>query len=124
MVPMTRETEIVDRVVALLDPALTGIEQGAADTELKDLLVLVRELLTDFIGSVERHPGIEAATADLYAAAVALVRASSASPRPGPRKLRLFREARARFAERLAAAKPGKAGSRTAWRHQELMIPA
>jgi hypothetical protein len=119
---MTRETEIVDRVVALLDPALTGIEQGAADVELKDLLVLVRELLTDFIGSVERHPGIEAATADLYAAAVALVRDSAASPRP--RKLRLFREARARFGERLAAAKPGKGGSRTAWRHHELMLPA
>lgn len=121
---MTHNTDVIDQMVGLIEPALSAIEQERGESELRDLQALLRELLADFIGLIERHPGVEAATADLYAAAAALVRDNGAGSEPSPRKLRLFREARRRFHERLTAARPRAHTVRSGWRHQELLLSA
>ena len=121
---MHHNSDVIDQMVSLIEPALSAIEQERGETELRDLQALLRELLADFIGLVERHPGLDAATADLYAAATALVRDNGAGAEPSPRKLRLFREARRRFHERLTAARPRLQTARGGWRHQELLLPA
>jgi hypothetical protein len=72
---------------------------------LEDLLARIER--TDVLGLIERHPGIEAATEDLYATALAVVRDASAGP-PDPRRLRLLRDARLRYRERLTGARPGE----------------
>jgi hypothetical protein len=82
---------------------------------------VLRQLLIDLMVLLERDPGIEAAAADLFATASALVRDTAAGHQPGPRHLRLFREARVRFRERLVAARPSEQGTKIVWRQYELL---
>jgi hypothetical protein len=119
---MAHDSGIGEVVVALLEPALRDIEQNDSQAELHDVLAFVRERLTDVVSSVDRNPGIEAAAADLYAASAALVHDRAASPFPAPRRLRLFREARLRFGERLCAVAKGaeEAGRTPTHRNQAL----
>jgi|SRR6476619_7375538 hypothetical protein len=119
---MTHDSDAIEDMIGLIEPALTEIEYGRSEAELRDLQTLLRNLLADFIRMIERHPGVEAATADLYAAATALVRDAGASTVPARRKLRLFREARLRFRERVPGARPSRQSAAGGWRHDELLI--
>ena len=82
---------------AQIERSMMRIEQGGLETDVHDL----RLALTDVLGLIERNPGIE----DLYATAVAVVRDAAEGP-PDLRRLRLLREARLRYRERLAKARP------------------
>lgn len=83
---------------------------------------MLKQLLIDLMRLLERNPGIEAAAADLYVAASALVRDTAAGASPSARMLRVFRESRVRFRARLVAARPTEEGSEIVWRHQELLF--
>ena len=86
-----------------VERAAANIEQGERENDLHDL----RLALIDILGLIERDPGIEAATDDLYEAAAAFLAEVTAST-PLARHLRLLREARLRYRERLSGARPGE----------------
>jgi hypothetical protein len=85
-----------------IERAAMNIEQGGRETDLHEL----RMALTDVLCLIERDPGIEAATEDLYETALAVVR--DATTGPPSRRLRLLREVRIRYRERLAGARPSE----------------
>jgi hypothetical protein len=114
----------VDEVLESIEPTLSRIEFEAADADPRDLRESLRQALINLMQSLERDPGIETATADLYAAAAALAEDGADRSPPPARKLRLFRDARARFRERLSRARPCTYGSRAGWRLEELLMPA
>ncbi len=114
----------VDEVLDSIEPTLARIEFEAADADLRELRESLRQALMALMRNLERDPGIETATADLYAAAAALADTGLTRSPPPARKLRLFRDARARFRERLSHARPCAYGSRVGWRLEELLMPA
>lgn len=79
---MTHDSEAIEDMIGLIEPALTEIEYGRSEAELRDLQTLLRSLFGDFIRRIERNPGLEAATADLFAAATAIVRDAGESAMP------------------------------------------
>lgn len=103
-----------------LDTILDAIRQGGGESDLRDL----QQRLVDLMSLIERDPGIEAATADLYVSAEALVIDRNAHAQPMARKLRLLNDADRRFRERIPAARPLKAGSRSVWLHKDLRFAA
>ena len=106
----------LDEVLGLIEPAVAGIEQGKGAAELLELEQLLRRALVDLLRLIRRDPGIEAATWDLYGAAVALVRDHGAGEMPMARKQRLLREAHRRFHDRLGSAQPSEQGIKLVWR--------
>jgi hypothetical protein len=110
----------VDEMVGRLHPILLTIQQGGGEEALYSL----QQQLIDLMGLVERNPGIESATGDLYAAAEALVADRAACSLPITRKLRLLVHAHQRFREHLSAARPLKPGRRSVWRHDNLRFAA
>jgi hypothetical protein len=86
-----------------VERAAASIEQGGRENDLHDLRLALIEMLS----LIERDPGIEAVTDDLYQAAAAF-RADVAASTPLARRLRLLREARLRYRERLSGARPGE----------------
>ncbi len=121
---MTHRTfaDVTDKVLGLIEPALESLESGGSEGELADVRPVLKQLLIDLMRLLERNPGIEAAAADLYVAASALVRDTAAGASPSARMLRVFRELRVRFRARLVAARPTEEGSEIVWRHQELLF--
>ncbi|HEX2136538.1 MAG TPA: hypothetical protein VHG30_11640 [Microvirga sp.] len=113
----------VDEVLGSIEPTLAKIEFERAESEARELHESLRRALISLMTLLERDPGIETATADLYAAATALTDPSGRAG-PAPRKLRLFRDARARFRDRLARARPSEYGTRPGWRLEELLLSA
>jgi hypothetical protein len=93
-------TQIIDERLELIEALITRIDQAGAESDLKDLQLL----LLDTIGLLRRDPGIEAAAEDLFAAAAALVSDRTTNASPIARKLRLFHSAHQRLKERLAGA--------------------
>lgn len=114
----------VDEMLGYIEPTLTRIEAEAADADPRELRENLRRALISLMHLLERDPGIETATADLYAAATALADGDPDRSLPAARKLRLFRDARARFRDRLAHARPCEYGSTAGWRPKELLLPA
>jgi hypothetical protein len=114
----------VDEVLGSIEPTLTQIEFEAVDGDPRELRESLRRALIDLMRILERDPGIETATADLYAAAAALADHGAARSLREARKLRLFRDARARFRDRLSRARPCAYGSTAGWRLEELLVPA
>lgn len=114
----------LDEMLKLIEQALAAIEQGGGQPELRSLQKLLQELLINCMRLLERNPGIEAAAADLCAAASVVVIDSTRGAQPLVRKLRLFREARLRFRQRLTAARPSEHGTKIVWRHEELLLSA
>lgn len=123
MTHMTFATRL-DEMLGMIERALTAIEQGGGPSELRSLQKLLQELLLNCMSLLERNPGIEAAAGDLSAAASILIRDSSPGELPLTRKLRLLREARQRFRDRLKAARPSEHGTKIVWRHHELLLSA
>ena len=119
---MTHDSDAIEDMIGLIEPALTEIEYGRSEAEaLRDLQTLLRNLLADFIRMIERHPGVEAATADLYAVATALVRDAGASTVPALQAAP-FREACCASATRplpRAASRPPAAGATTSFSSPE-----
>lgn len=110
----------VDEMVSLLHPILLTIQQGGGEEALYSL----QQQLIELMGLVERNPGIEAATGDLYAAAEALVADRAAGSQPIARKLRLLVHAHQRFRDQLSGARPLKPGQRSIWLHGNLRFAA
>ncbi len=119
-----RFTDTIGKKLALLTPTLRDIEAGGDQTYLHKLQTLLRQHLESLVVLFERNPGLDAATTDLYAAAAALVNDCTAAAQPLARKLRLLREAEARFQERIATARPNGRRDCAAWRQNELFLAA
>ena len=92
--------ERIDERLAAIEHVVASLAESSTQTNLRDL----RVLLIDVIGLLKRDPGVEAAADDLYGAAMALVVDSAVGSQPLPRKLRLLRDARQRFHDRLLGA--------------------
>src|SRR3954469_10112651 len=97
---MTEKTlaTALEEMLGFIGRSVACIQAGdGADAELRS----IRAYLLDVLDLVERDPGIEAASDDLFASATALAGADK-----GTRMLRLTNEAFLRFKDRLASAKP------------------
>jgi hypothetical protein len=123
--PMTEKTldEAIHEKLNLIAPTLKAIQGGGEQAYLGDLQTLLRKNLASLLALFERDPGLDAATADLYAAAAAIVQDATAT-QPYARKRRLLQEAQARFEERIALARPRERRSSTSWRQTELFRAA
>lgn len=117
-------TDTIEKKLALLTPTLRDIEAGGNQTYLRELQTLLRQHLEGLVVLFERNPGLDAATADLYAAAAALVNDCTAAAQPLARKRRLLKEAETRFQERIATAHPNGRRACAAWRQSELFLAA
>ena len=92
--------ETIDERLAAIERIVALLTEDGGQADLRDL----RVLLIDVIGLLKRDPGVEAAVDDLYAAARCLVVDRGVGSQPQARKLRLLRDARQRFHDRLIAA--------------------
>lgn len=119
---MTQDTfaNALDEITAHLTTSLNAIRQGGGEADLQGL----QRQITDLIALIERHPGIEAAMADLYVAAEALVNDRTAQSQPMARKLRLLADAQRRFFDYLVTARPLERGRRSSWLHRALQFAA
>jgi hypothetical protein len=122
MISMTEATfkNAIDEMLGRLDPIVRVIQQGGGEAALYSL----QQQLIELMALIERNPGIEAATADLHAAAEALVVDRTASMQPMARKLRLLVDAHQRFRNHLSAAQPLKPGHKGIWLHGNLRFAA
>lgn len=93
-------TEKIDKRLAAIEQVVESLAENGTNSQVRDL----RILLVDVIGLLKRDPGLEAAADDLYAAAAALAKDIPVGSQPLARKLRLLREAKQRFHDRLLAA--------------------
>jgi hypothetical protein len=117
-------TDIVSEKLALIAPTVKAIEFGGDLPYLREVQTLLRQHLASLVVLFERDPGLDAATADLYAAAAAVVNDTPAASQPLARKRRLLKEAQTRFHERIAAARPNGRRAGAAWRQNELFLAA
>jgi len=123
---MTEKTfnEAIQEKLNLVAPTLKAIQAGGDQAYLGDLQTLLRKNLAGLLALFERDPGLDAATADLYAAASAIVKDVKAASQPYARKRRLLNEAQARFEERVALARPSERKQSASWRQNELFLAA
>ena len=117
-------TDTIEEKLALIIPTLNAIEFGGELSYLRELQTLLRQHLASLVVLYERDPGLDAATADLYAAAAAIVQDTTLASQPLARKRRLLKEAQTRFQERIAAACPNGRKAGAAWRQNELFLAA
>jgi hypothetical protein len=120
----TRSTDTIEEKLALISPMLKAIDFGGDQPYLRELQTLLRQHLAGMVVLFERDPGLDAATADLYAAAAAIVQDTTAASQPLARKRRLLKEAQARFQERIATARPNGRRAGAAWQQSELFLAA
>src|SRR5215204_4486058 len=120
----TRFTDTIEEKLALIAPTLNAIEFGGDQSYLHELQTLLRQHLASLVVLFERDPGLDAATADLYAAAAAIVNDTTMASQPLARKRRLLKEAQTRFQERIATARPNGRRACAAWRQNELFLAA
>ena len=92
-----------DELLTGIERAVAAIEQGGKSAELHNLELM----MFDVLRLIERDPGIETATQDLYDAAARFALDPTWSV-PLVRQQRLLRDARARYRERLTGARPGQ----------------
>ena len=110
--------------LALISSTLNAIQFGGDLPYLCELLKLLKQHLASLVVLFERDPGLDAATADLYAAAAAVVHdITSASPPPARHRRRL-KEAQARLQERISTARPNGNRVCTAWGQDERFLAA
>ena len=120
----TRFTDTIEEKLALIAPTLNAMEFGGDQPYLRELQTLLRQRLASLVVLFERDPGLDAATADLYAAAAAIVQDTTLASQPLARKRRLLKEAQERFQERIATARPNGRRACAAWRQNELFLAA
>ena len=117
-------TDIVSEKLALIAPTVKAIEFGGDLPYLREVRILLRQHLASLVVLFDRDPGLDAATADLYAAAAAIVQDTALASQPLARKRRLLKEAQTRFQERIATARPNGRRACAAWRQSELFLAA
>jgi hypothetical protein len=100
MTPELRD-EIVSKRIVGIDSALIQISQ---DHDAKGAAVTIRAHLIDLLGLLDRNPGLDAASDDLYKSVMAIVEASAHGSGAEDRQVRLLAEAYARYRDRLGAA--------------------
>lgn len=93
-------TELMDERLAAIEGVVESLSDKGEESDLNDLRVLLLEV----VGFLGRDPGVEICADDLYGAGAALVRERLLGTFPLSRQLRLLRDARRRFHERLLAA--------------------
>src|SRR6478735_2387785 len=84
-----RFTDRFEEKLALISPTVKAIEFGGDRPYLGELQTLLRQHLASLVVLFERDPGLDAATADLYAAAAAIVNDTASASQPLVRKHRL-----------------------------------
>ena len=117
-------TDTIEGKLALITPTLNAMEFGGDQPYLRELRTLLRQHLASLVVLFERDPGLDAATADLYAAAAAIVQDTTLASQPLARKRRLLMEAQKRFHERISTARPNGRRVCAAWRQNELFLAA
>jgi hypothetical protein len=117
-------TDTIEEKLAVISPTVRAIEFGGDLPYLRELQTLLRQHLTSLVVLFERDPGLDAATADLYAAAAAVVNDTTMASQPLARKRRLLKEAQARFQERISTARPSGRRACAVWRQNELFLAA
>ena len=120
----TSFTDTIEEKLAFISPTVKAIEFGGELPYLLELQTLLRQRLASLVVLFERDPGLDAATADLYAAAAAVVNDTTAALQPLARKRRLLKEAQARFQERISTARPNGRRACATWRQNELFLAA
>jgi hypothetical protein len=120
----TRFTDTIEEKLAFISPTVKAIEFGGELPYLRELQTLLRQHLANLVMLLERDPGLDAATTDLYAAAAAVVQDTTAASQPLARKRRLLKEAQTRFQERIATARPNGRRAGAAWQQSELFLAA
>ena len=116
--------ETIQEKLSLISPTLKAIQAGGEQAYLSELQTLLRKNLASLLVLFERDPGLDAATTDLYAAAAAIVKDTTAASQPYARKRRLLQEAHMRFNERIVLATPQVRRSSASWRQTELFLAA
>ena len=117
-------TDTIEEKLAFISPTVKAIEFGGDQPYLCELQTLLRQRLTSVVVLFERDPGLDAATADLYAAAAAIVQDTTLASQPLARKRRLLKEAQERFQERISTARPNGRRACADWRQNELFLAA
>ena len=79
-----RFTDTIEEKLALISPTVKAIEFGGDQPYLRELQTLLRQHLASLVVLFERDPGLDAATADLYAAAAAVVQDTTGPLSPSP----------------------------------------
>jgi hypothetical protein len=120
----TSITDTIEEKLAFISPTVKAIEFGGELPYLRELQTLLRQRLASLITLFERDPGLDAATADLYEAAAAVVNDTATASQPLARKRRLLKEAQARFQERISTARPSRRRACADWRQNELFLAA
>jgi hypothetical protein len=118
-----RFTDTIEKL-AFISPTVKAIEFGGGQPYLRELQTLLGQPLASLVVLFERDPGLDAATADLYAAAAAGVNDTTPASRPLARKRRLLKEAQTRFQDRISTARPNGRRACAAWRQNELFLAA
>ncbi|MBZ6078579.1 hypothetical protein, partial [Microvirga puerhi] len=90
-------SKVLDEKITQIEQIAAAIAEDAEDGELREL----RNVLLGIAGVIERDPGIEMASDDLYAAASVAVSDSISGTRPYMRKRRLLESASCRLVGRL-----------------------
>lgn len=112
-------SETLDELVGQIERAIEQIAAAPDQTGFHQVSGLLRSALIDLLVLLERDPGIEMAVADLYCAAETLSSENTQPKLPHPRRLRLIRDASARFRQRLGRARPSAYGTNVVWRSAE-----
>jgi hypothetical protein len=90
-------TDTLEEKLAFISPTVKAIEFGGDQPYLRELQTLLRQHLANLVVLFERDPGLDAATADLYAAAAAVVNDTTTASQTLARKRRLLKEAQVRL---------------------------
>jgi len=120
----TSFTDTLEEKLAFISPTVKAIEFGGDLPYLRELQTLLRQHLANLVVLFEQVSGLDAATADLYAAAAAIANDTTMASQPLARKRRLLKEAQARFHERISTARPNGRRACAAWRQNELFLAA
>src|SRR5215217_2395163 len=90
-------TDTIEDKVAMIAPTVKAIEFGGDQPYFRELQTLLRQHLANLVVLFEQVSGLDAATADLYAAAAAVVNDTTTASQTLARKRRLLKEAQVRL---------------------------
>jgi hypothetical protein len=120
----TTTPEVIKEKMNQITATLKAIQSGDDETFLRELQTLLQKNLANLLVLFDRNPGLDAATADLYAAAAAIVNDMTAASQPLARKRRLLLEAQSRFEKRISLSHPNERKPSATWRQNELFLAA
>jgi hypothetical protein len=119
----TRFTDTIEEKLALIAPTLAASGPAAINLTCVNFRGS-SDSTWQALSSSLRDPGLDAAIANLYAAAAAVVIDTTMASQPLTRKRRLLKEAQVRFQERISTARPNARRACAGWRQDELFLAA